>query len=59
MLIIKLTFVVFYVIILYKKDKKRKNKMDLLKLWKEVSKDNRKMVIENDRTARLLESVKK
>lgn len=33
--------------------------MDLLKLWKEVSKDNRKMVIENDRTARLLQSVKK
>lgn len=33
--------------------------MDLLKLWKEVAKDNRKMVIENDRTARLLESVKK
>lgn len=33
--------------------------MDLLKLWKEVSKDNRKMVIENDRAARLLESVKK
>ena len=33
--------------------------MDLLKLWKEVSKDNRKMVIENDRTAHLLESVKK
>jgi hypothetical protein len=59
MLIIKLTFVVFYVIILYKKDKKEENKMDLLKLWKEVTKDNRKMVIENDRTARLLESVKK
>ena len=33
--------------------------MDLLKLWKEVSKENRKMVIENDRTARLLESAKK
>ena len=33
--------------------------MDLLKLWKEVTKDKRKMVIENDRTARLLESVKK
>lgn len=33
--------------------------MDLLKLWKEVTKDNRKMVIENDRTACLLESVKK
>ena len=33
--------------------------MDLLKLWKEVTKDSRKMVIENDRTARLLESVKK
>ena len=33
--------------------------MDLFKLWKEVTNDNRKMVIENDRTARLLESVKK
>ena len=33
--------------------------MDLLKLWKEVSRENRKMVIENDRTARLLEYVKK